>query len=171
MPKRLSAWLVIYEFVWILTFVLSGLATLLLGRAHSLESIDFIKSHNLLSAVTSIWLSNVSSFLVGGVLIIIHPLLGVLAVLFTSLASGDLLASWLAGYCHTAHFIYGNIETQVYILLWLLIVRVYFKQRTCKDLMCRWVSTVSYVKRILVAVLTCFLILSIIEVAEVLAYG
>ena len=90
LPKRLSAWLVIYEFAWILTFVLSGLATLHLGRAHSLESIGFIKSHDSLSAITSIWLGNVSSFLVGGILIIIHPLLGVLAVLFTSLASGDL---------------------------------------------------------------------------------
>ena len=169
--RRVWVWLIAYEVVCLVTCVVSGLLILHSGNARPVYSIKFIRSHSVLYDVVSIWLSNLSSFFLGGVLIALHPALGFLAVAFNSFFSGQMLASWLAGYCPTRHLIYGNIETQAYIILWFLIARSYVLQKECRDLNNRWIIALEGVKKILFSTFTIFLILSIIEVAEVITYG
>lgn len=164
-------WFIIYEMVSWLVAAVSGFITLRFGHARPVESIGFIFSRDPLNAVVCTWLSNTSSFFLGAVLVIINPFLGLLSVAYLSLSLGDLLASWLAGYCPTPHLIYGVVETQAYVLLWLLAVRTYLSQRLCGGLTCRWLSTVSQVKRLLPLATASFLVLAAVEVAEVLTYG
>ena len=136
------------------------------SRAPSVESITFIKSHSVVNATLHIWLNNTVSFLIAAAFIIIHPALGVFAVVSASISSGELLASWQAGYCSTAHFAYGVAETQAYILLWLAVVKTYYAQQRCSDITCRWSATIKHTTRLLVYVFTAFLLLAIVEAAE-----
>ncbi|NPB00376.1 MAG: hypothetical protein GXO10_03280 [Crenarchaeota archaeon] len=45
------------------------------------------------------------------------------------------------------------------------------RQIDCSDIICRWKNTIKELKTMLIIVIICFLILAIIEVYEVLAYG
>ena len=164
---RLRRWLVIYESVSIAVSILAWFSS----RGAPAESIAFIRARGALSAVLHIWLSNVSSFFIGAVLAVLHPALGVLAAAFASLGLGELLASWLAGYCSTPHLVYGVVETQAYILLWLLAARTYYVQRSCRSLLCRWRATLRETGRLLVYAFTVFLLLAVVEVLEVRAFG
>ena len=164
-------WLFVYEIVSLSITVILGLLELRFNHIHHIESISFILKHGRLYAIMSMWLANTSSFFLGGALVIINPILGVLSVVFLSISLSDLFVSWLAGYCPTPHFIYGMVETQAYILLWLLIVKVYLKQKSRKDLLRNWLDTVKDVKRIIVLSIIIFFVLSIIEVTEVIVYG
>ncbi len=168
---RSAAWLVTYELVYIVMSIFVGLALLYSSKASLVESLTFIKSRSVLIAVLHIWLNNTASFLIGAVFVVLSPVLGVLAVTFTSISSGQLLASWLANYCSTSHFIYGNIETQAYIILWLAVVRTYYARNECSDLMCRWIITLNQTRKLLVYAFVTFLFLAIIEVIEVHALG
>jgi len=169
--SRLAIWLATYELVYVVTFTFVGLALFYSSEASSVESLIFIKSHSMLIAVFHIWLNNTASFLIGAVFVVMYPALGVLAVAFTSISSGQLLGSWLANYCITSHFIYGNIEAQAYIILWLAVARTYYAQKECSDIMCRWIVTLNQTRKLLVYAYVTFLFLAIIEVIEVRALG
>ncbi|MEB3757121.1 MAG: hypothetical protein GSR79_09755 [Desulfurococcales archaeon] len=135
--SKSAAWLATYELVYIIMSTFVGLALHYSSKASPIESLSFIKSRSMLIAVLHIWLNNTASFLIEAVFVVLSPVLGVLAVTFTSISSGQLLASWVANYCSTSHFIYGNIETQAYIILWVAVARTYYAQNECSDLMCR----------------------------------
>lgn len=164
---RLRQWLVIYESVSIAVSILAGLSS----RGAPVESIAFIRARGALSAALHIWLSNASSFFIGAVLVVLHPALGVLAAALASLGLGDLFASWLAGYCSTPHLVYGILETQAYILLWLMAARTYYVQHWCGSLVCRWRATLRETGRLLVYAFTVFLLLAVLEVLEVHVFG
>lgn len=168
---RLLPWLVIYEAESLLVMLTAGLLELLFGHPHPVESIAFILSRSPVEAALSIWLSNLSSFFLGGVLVVVSPFLGALSVAAVSASQADLLASLLAGHCPPAHFAYGIAETQAYILLWTASLGIYFEQKSCRDLECRWRATTRYLARILPIATLCFLALSVVEVAEVHVYG
>lgn len=165
--RRLAAWLLVYELV---SLAVAGLVGVL-SRGAPVESVAFIRSRGLVEAAASIWLNNVASFLTAAALIVVHPVLGVLASALTSYSLGELVASWLAGYCSTPHMVYGVVETQAYILLWLLAARTYYVQRGCRSLMCRWRATLRETGRLLVYAFTVFLLLAVVEVLEVRAFG
>ena len=169
--SKLTRWLWVYELVSIAVSAAIGAMLYFSGRASSVESITFIRSHGVLDAVLHIWLNNVSSFFLAATLIVLHPVAGVFAVAYTSVFLGELLASWLAGYCGTAHMVYGLVETQAYILLWVLAARTYYVQYGCGSLLCRWEATVRETKRLLVYALLVFLVLGVIEVYEVRILG
>lgn len=169
--SRLVTWLVVYELVYIVTSIAVSLMLFYSSRASPLESIAFIRGRGVLDAVLRIWLSNTASFLVVASLVVLHPVLGVFAVAFSSVFSGELLASWLSGYCGVAHLTYGVFEDQAFIVLWLAAARTYYVQKMCSDLMCRWFSTLRQVGRLLVYAFTIFLILAAIEVVEVRTFG
>ncbi len=169
--SRLATWLIVYEVVYIVVSTVTGLLFLYSSKASPIESIGFIKNRGVLDAVLHIWLNNTISFLIAATLIVLHPSLGVLAVSFSSISSGELFASWLAHYCSTPHFIYGVAETQAYIVLWLLVARTYYAQRECSSLTCRWRTTSRQTGRILFYAFTVFLILAMVEVAEVRLLG
>ncbi len=160
-------WLVIYELVYVIALVIVGLLLLHSHRAYYVRSSIFGKSHDMLSVVLHIWLNNVTSFLIGAVFVILHPALGVLMVVFTSVSSSKLFASWLAGHSNTAHPIYKSIVAQVYILMWLAVVKMYYAQKECNTLTCRWSVTVKETSQILVYAFTTFLALALVEVAEI----
>ena len=119
---KLRVWFVVYEVTWLLTFTLSGLIIFYQGYAHPLRSIDFIKSHDLLSALTSIWLSNVSSFLIAAILIVIHPLLGPYKLcrhpfyFFVMVAQISLPTALLS--------LWGFVVALTFIPLWLYLVKL-----------------------------------------------
>jgi len=169
--SKLVVWLIVYELVYTATSIAVGLVLLYSSKASPVESISFIKSRSVLDAVLHIWLNNTTSFLIAAIFVILHPALGVLTVAFTSISSGELLASWLANYCTTAHFIYGAAETQAYVALWLVAARIYYSQKSCSDLMCRWRTTLRQAGRLLVYAFTTFLALAFVEVAEVRILG
>ena len=169
--SRLARWLWVYEFVSIAVSAVIGVVLYLSGRASPVESIAFIRSHGVLNAVLHIWLSNVSSFLLAAVLIVLHPVAGVFVVAYASVFFGEVLASWLAGYCGTAHMVYGLAETQAYILLWILAAKTYYVQYACSSLLCRWEATVRETRRLLAYTLLVFLVLALIEVYEVRIFG
>lgn len=171
MRSRIALWLAVYELAFTATSVLVGLILLHSSRASPVESVAFIKAHDALDAVLRIWLNNTSSFLIAAVLIVLHPVLGVLATTFTSAFNGQLLASWLAGRCSTLHFVYGNIETQAYIALWLAAARTYYVQKESSNLLHSWRATLRQTTRLLVYAFTVFLVLAVIEVAEVRILG
>ena len=167
---KIAVWLIIYELVYILTFIVVGLILFYSSKASPVESIAFIKSHNALNAVVHIWLNNTTSFLIAAVFVILHPLLGIFPVAFMSVSSGELFASWLSNYCSTIHFIYGNIESQAYIILWLAVARTYYEQQKCIDLLCSWKVALKHTWKLLVYAFTTFLILAIVEIGEVLVF-
>lgn len=169
--SKIVNWLIVYEVTYIATFSIVGIILLCSSKASPVESITFIKSHNMLDDVLHIWLNNTTSFLIAAVLIILHPVLGVLNVAFTSIFSSELLASWLSGYCSTVHFFYGNIETQAYIILWLTVARTYYAHQECNSLFCRWETTLEFTGKLLLYTFTTFLVLAIVEVVEVNAIG
>ena len=169
--SKLTRWLWVYELVSIAVSAAIGAALYFSGKASPVESITFIRSHGALDAVLHIWLSNVSSFLLAAALIVLHPVAGVFAAAYASVFLGELLASWLAGYCGTAHMVYGLVETQAYILLWVLAARTYYVQQGCGSLLCRWEATVRETTRLLVYALLVFLVLAVIEAYEVRILG
>ena len=166
--SSLLLWAAVYELVYV---VVSLAVWLVLPGASPVGSIAVVRSRGFADAVLHIWLSNTSSFLLAAALVIIHPVLGVLAVAFSSATSGELLASWLAGYCSTAHMAYGVAESQAYILLWLLVVKAYYQQRGCDSLICRWEATLNHTARLLAYSFAAFLVLAVVEVAEVVVFG
>lgn len=169
--SKLSTWLIIYELVYAITFTVTGLMLLSFSRVSPIESISFIKSHNVLNAVMHIWLNNTTSFLITATFVILHPALGIPAVIFASISSGVLFASWLTNHCSLAHFIYGHIETQAYLLLWLIVARTYYVQKECNDLLCKWKSTLNQTSKLILYAFVTFFTLSIIEVVEVHVFG
>ena len=80
----------------------------------------------------------------GGIIVIIYPILGLLPIIVMSLSSSKLLASWLGNHCPTYHLIYNIGESQAYILLWALIVKVYINQKKDRDLLYKRISTVLF---------------------------
>ncbi len=164
-------WFIIYELVCISVSIIVGLELILIHSATRVESIVFIRSRSVLEALIHIWLNNTSSFLLASALIILHPLIGVFLVAFMSISTGELISSWLAGYCSSVHLLYGLVETQAYIILWLVSVKIYYVQHRCGSLTCRWYSTINLVKKQLLLAFTVFLILAVIEVLEVNWFG
>jgi len=81
--KELSFWCIVYELLWFSIFVVIGFARLSYGWNYSIYSIDFIKSHGVLFSTISIWLNSEASFLLGGILVVLHPILGLIPVVST----------------------------------------------------------------------------------------
>ncbi|MEB2837137.1 MAG: hypothetical protein GSR80_000861, partial [Desulfurococcales archaeon] len=169
--RGLLFWGVVYELVYLVVSIVVGLVLYESSRASPVESVSFIREHGALYAVASIWLANTGSFFLGATLAVLHPALGALAVAFSSASTGELLASWLAGYSGKAHLAYGVAESQVYILLWLGAVEAYYIQLGCGDLLCRWDSTLRSTARLVAYAFTAFLVLAAVEVAEVRLLG
>ena len=169
--RELLFWGVVYELVYLVVSVAVGFALYESSRASPVESVLFVREHGALYAVTSIWLVNTGSFFLGATLAVLHPALGALAVAFSSASMGELLASWLAGYCGGAHLAYAVAESQAYILLWLSAVETYYLQLGCGDLLCRWDSTLRSTARLATYAFTVFLALAVVEVAEVRLLG
>ena len=153
----------------IVVIVVRGFLLFRIGAVSPVNSINFIRGHSPIMSITFIWLSNLTSFLLGGTLVIIYPLLGLLPVILNSWSMGEVLSSWLAGYTSLAHLIYGVAETQTYIILWLMAVKVFITQKsqgsTIPNIISKWNTKIIIISSLL------FLLLSIIEVAEVLIYG
>ena len=171
----LRFWFILYEFLSIVVVVVRGFLLFHIGAASPINSINFIRGRSPIISITSIWLSNLTSFLLGGTIVIIHPLLGLLPVTLNSWSMGGVLSSWLAGYTSLAHLIYGVAETQTYIILWLMVVKAFVIQKsqgsTIPNIISKWNTTARYVKQVTIISSLLFLLLSIIEVAEVLIYG
>ncbi len=165
------SWFIVYEFSSVLVSLVAATYLFHRGCVGPIGSIEFIKSNSPFYSILSIWLSNLTSFLIGGVLVLIHPILGLLSVILNSWFLGEILASFFAGHLHLAHFIYSIIETQAYVILWLLVVEMHIVWRRHGDLLSKWRATIKYVEKIIIVSVMIFLLLSMVEVAEVLTYG
>ncbi len=162
--SKLAKWLVIYELVYVATSIIVGLIILYSSRASSIESTIPIENNSTLNIILYLWLSNTTYFLITSAFIILHPVLGVFIVAFTSISSAKLLASLLASYYNTMHFVYRNLEIQAYIILWVIAAKTYYGQQECNNLMCKWTTTLKLTSKLLIYAFTIFLILAIIGV-------
>ena len=161
---RPRGWLLLYE---ITNVLVTGLVALLI-KGRPLAAIPFVRTHSALRVLLDIWLNNSASFFLGASLIALSPALGLLSVVILSISTGQIVASWLAGYCSTAHLIYSIAEDQAYPILWALVTRL---QALGYDLERRWKVSIREVKRILLYATATFFVLGIIEVIEVKMLG
>ena len=168
-PSAVLRWGLSYEAVYIAVTLLTGLAFF---KSPALQSLPFIKEHNALYSVLYIWLNNVASFFLGASFVVLSPLTGLFASAYLASSGGQIIASFLSGKCPLSHLIYGLfLEDQAYVLLWSFTTKIYYTQKECQDLVCRWNRTSKLVKKIALYAFLIFLVLAIIEVMEVKAFA
>ncbi len=88
------AWLLAYEGAWLAGMLVAWSLGWGGGQSASQETFG---TGDPLSSALSAWINSEVSFLLGGVLVLIHPVLGTIPALATSVEDGELLTSWLGG--------------------------------------------------------------------------
>ena len=162
-------WGILYEATNVAVTLFTGLA---LFKSPTLQSLSFIKNHDVLHSVLSIWLNNVASFFLGASFVIVSPIVGLAVVAYMAFSGGQILASFLSGRCPLSHLVYGLfLEGQAYLLLWSVTTKIYYAQKECRDLTCKWNETLKLVKKLVLYAFLIFLVLAIVEVAEVNAFA
>ena len=163
-------WGLAYEAVYAVVTLLAGIA--FSKESPTIQSLSFIRGHNAIYSVLSIWLNNVASFFLGASFVILSPFIGLAVVAYLAFSGSQILTSFLSGHCSLSHLIYGLfLEGQAYVLLWSATTKVYYVQNKCQDLTCKWKATLKLVKKLVLYAFLIFFILAIVEVAEVKAFA
>ena len=165
-PSKASLkWAFLYELVYLAVALPTGLA---LFKSPTLKALPFIKGHGALYSVLCIWLNNVASFFLGGAFVVVAPLAGLFTSAYLGVFGGQVIASFLSSKCPLSHLIYALLlEDQAYVVLWSTTTRVYYAQKECESLTCKWSETLRALKKVMVVAFLTFFILAIIEVTEV----